>query len=53
MGILNADASKTDMNGVIHYVYESANVNAVDTVSFSLTKEDGTKLTNSVVITSE
>lgn len=53
VGILTADSNKTDMNGVIHYVYESANAEATDTVSFFLVKEDGTKLENSIVITSE
>lgn len=52
-GILKADSDKTDINGVVHYVYESASVEGSDIVSFSVMKEDGTELKNSVTIKSE
>ena len=52
-GILTIDSSKTDMNGVIHLVYESSYIPAIDTVTARTLKDDDTVVSASIEIISE
>jgi hypothetical protein len=52
-GILNIDNDYTDMNGVIHMIYESAYLTCVDTLEARTTLDDGTVLSKSITILNE
>ena len=52
-GILYKDSEETDMNGVIHWVYESSYGPSVDTVTAKVLLDDGSLLEESVTITNE
>ena len=51
-GILTIDSNKTDMNGVVHLVYESSYIPATDTLRARVLKDDGSELTAQINITS-
>lgn len=52
-GILTIDSSKTDMNGIIHLVYESSYIPATDTLTARTLKDDDTVVSASIEIISE
>lgn len=52
-GILNADTYTTDMNGVVHIVYESSYTKCTDTFKASVLKDDGTVVEQSIEIINE
>ena len=52
-GILNCEDYKTDMNGVIHLVYESAYLECTDTLTARVSKDDGTIIEQSITIINE
>lgn len=52
-GILTIDDKNTDMNGVVHLVYESSYKAATDVVTVRVVKDDGTVIEKSVTIISE
>ena len=52
-GILYKDSDETDMNGVIHFVYESSVGPSVDTVTARIILDDGSLLEESITITNE
>ena len=49
-GILNIDSNTTDMNGVIHLVYESALSPCTDTITVKVPLDNGSVLENSINI---
>ena len=52
-GILTIDDNKTDMNGVIHLVYESAYKATTDTLTARVITDNGSVLEKSITIISE
>lgn len=52
-GILNANTYTTDMNGVVHIVYESSYTKCTDTFKASVLKDDGTVVEQSIEIINE
>lgn len=52
-GILNTDTYTTDMNGVVHIVYESSYTKCTDTFKASVLKDDGTVVEQSIEIINE
>lgn len=52
-GILNADTYTTDMNGVVHIVYESSYTKCTDTFKASVLKDNGTAIEQSIEIINE
>lgn len=52
-GILNCDSYITDMNGVIHIVYESAYMKCSDKLTARTLKDDNTTIEQSIIIINE
>lgn len=52
-GILNCESYVTDMNGVIHIVYESAYKACTDTLTAKVLKDDGSLIKQSISIINE
>ena len=52
-GILNCENYVTDMNGVVHIVYESSYKSNTDTITAKVTKDDSTTLQESIEIINE
>lgn len=52
-GILNCEDYVTDMNGVIHLVYESAYLSCKDKLSARVLKDDGSVVESSIIIINE
>ena len=52
-GILNCESYVTDMNGVVHLVYESAYLPCTDTLTVRVLKDDETVLEQSISIINE
>lgn len=52
-GILNCESYVTDMNGVIHIVYESAYKTCTDTLTAKVLKDDGSLIKQSISIINE
>ena len=52
-GILNCESYVTDMNGIIHIVYESAYKTCTDTLTAKVLKDDGSLIKQSISIINE
>lgn len=52
-GILNCEKYETDMNGVVHLVYESAYKPCTDKLTAKILKDDGTLISQSIDIINE
>lgn len=52
-GILNCESYVTDMNGVVHIVYESAYKACTDTLTAKVLKDDGSLIKQSISIINE
>lgn len=52
-GILNCESYETDMNGVIHLVYESAYLKCTDKLTARVLTDDGTVIEQSITIINE
>ena len=52
-GILNCESYETDINGVIHLVYESAYLKCTDTLTARVQTDDGTVIGQTITIINE
>ena len=52
-GILNCDSYVTDMNGVIHIVYESAYMKCTDKITARTLKDDNSAIEQNIIIINE
>ena len=52
-GILNCDSYETDINGVVHLVYESAYLKCTDTLTVRVLTDDDTVIEQSITIINE
>ena len=52
-GILNCDTHETDVNGVLHLVYESAYLACTDRVTARVMRDDNTIIEQSISIINE
>ena len=52
-GILNCESYETDINGVIHLVYESAYLKCTDTLTARVRTDDGTLIGQTITIINE
>ena len=52
-GILNCENYETDINGVVHLVYESAYLKCIDTITARVLTDNNTTIEQSITITNE
>lgn len=52
-GILNCESYTTDMNGVVHLVYESSYIQCTDDITVKVLKDDGSVIEKSISIINE